>query len=139
AVARRGARPRAVPGAAAVSREPRRPDPAIRHAGVRPRPADGTGRVDPADVGQAAAARIRDVFADAGCTGWLHARRCTGGAAEPVVGSAVVGWAGADVSVDGHARVVTASVYKLALLVAFCRAAAAGLLDPAARLTVDPA
>ncbi len=34
---------------------------------------------------------------------------------------------------------VTASVYKLLLLVAFCRQVDEGVLDPAARLTVDPA
>ncbi|RBO89581.1 serine hydrolase [Nocardia puris] len=68
--------------------------------------------------------RIRAVFADAGCTGWLHARRC---------GTA------ADISVGGLDRVVTASVYKLVLLLAFCRRVDAGLIDPRARLTVHPA
>ncbi|MBF6288972.1 serine hydrolase [Nocardia cyriacigeorgica] len=68
--------------------------------------------------------RIRAVFADAGCTGWLHARRC---------GSP------AEISVDAHDRVVIASVYKLVLLVAFCRRVDAGLIDPRAPLTVYPA
>ncbi|OQS13119.1 serine hydrolase [Nocardia donostiensis] len=69
--------------------------------------------------------RIRGVFADAGCTGWLHARRCDGSADE--------------VSVGGGERVVTASVYKLALFIAFCRCVDAGLIDPAEPLTVHPA
>ncbi|WP_063020012.1 serine hydrolase [Nocardia niwae] len=68
--------------------------------------------------------RIRAVFADAGCSGWLHARRCDGSATE--------------VSVGGDERVVLASVYKLPLFVAFCRQVDAGRIDPAARLTVIP-
>ncbi|GAB4587473.1 serine hydrolase [Nocardia sp. IFM 10818] len=68
--------------------------------------------------------RIRAVFADAGCTGWLHARRCDDSAAE--------------ISVGGDERVVTASVYKLPLFIAFCRAVDAGRIDPAARITVTP-
>lgn len=72
-----------------------------------------------------AAERIRAVFADAGCTGWLHARRCDDSPAE--------------VSVGGRERVVTASVYKLLLFVAFCRQVDEGRIDPVAQLTVDPA
>ncbi|MFE6920940.1 serine hydrolase [Nocardia sp. NPDC057663] len=72
-----------------------------------------------------AAERIRAVFADAGCTGWLHARRCDSSPAE--------------VSVGGSERVVTASVYKLLLFVAFCRQVDEGRIDPVARITVDPA
>lgn len=72
-----------------------------------------------------AAERIRAVFADAGCTGRLHARRCDGTADE--------------ISIGGYERVVTASVYKLPLLLAYCRAVDAGRLDPLARLTLDPA
>ncbi|WP_174187982.1 serine hydrolase [Nocardia barduliensis] len=68
--------------------------------------------------------RIRAVFADAGCSGWLHARRCDGSATE--------------ISVGGDERVVLASVYKLPLFVAFCRLVDAGRLDPATRLTVTP-
>ncbi|WP_280236770.1 class A beta-lactamase-related serine hydrolase [Nocardia cyriacigeorgica] len=74
--------------------------------------------------GREAVDRIRAVFADAGCTGWLHARRC---------GTDV------DLSVDGLDRVVTASVYKLVLFLAFCRRVDTGLVDPDARLTVRPA
>ncbi|MGW4368592.1 serine hydrolase [Nocardia takedensis] len=69
--------------------------------------------------------RIRAVFADAGCTGWLHARRCDGSPEE--------------ITVEGRSRVVTASVYKLPLFVAFCRLVDAGRLDPRAPLTVVPA
>ncbi|WP_459545639.1 serine hydrolase [Nocardia sp. X0981] len=72
-----------------------------------------------------AAERIRAVFADAGCTGRLHARRCDGTAEE--------------ISIGGYERVVTASVYKLPLLLAYCRAVDAGRLDPLARLTLNPA
>ncbi|MFI9536621.1 serine hydrolase [Nocardia fusca] len=70
------------------------------------------------------AERIRAVFADAGCTGRLHARRCDGSDAQ--------------VSIEGTERVVTASVYKLPLLLAYCRAVDAGRLDPLARLTLTP-
>ncbi|MGW5384299.1 serine hydrolase [Nocardia sp. NPDC003963] len=69
--------------------------------------------------------RIRAVFADAGCTGRLHARRCDGD--------------GPEVAVGGTERVVTASVYKLPLLLAYCRAVDAGRLDPLSRLTLTPA
>lgn len=72
-----------------------------------------------------AADRIRAIFADAGCTGWLHARRCDNSAAE--------------ISLDGRDRVVTASVYKLPLFVAFCRCVDTGRIDPTAQLTVHPA
>ncbi|WP_068054793.1 serine hydrolase [Nocardia xishanensis] len=68
--------------------------------------------------------RIRAVFADAGCSGWLHARRCDGSATE--------------ISVGGDERVVLASVYKLPLFVAFCRHVDSGRIDPATRLTVTP-
>ncbi|MFI5720505.1 serine hydrolase [Nocardia sp. NPDC051750] len=71
------------------------------------------------------AERIRAVFADAGCTGRLHARRCDGNDEE--------------VSLGGADRVVTASVYKLPLLLAYCRAVDAGRLDPLERLTLVPA
>lgn len=71
------------------------------------------------------AERIRAVFADAGCTGRLHARRCDG--------------SGEEVCIGGTERVVTASVYKLPLLLAYCRAVDTGRLDPLARLTLRPA
>jgi beta-lactamase class A len=69
--------------------------------------------------------KIRDVFADAGCTGWVHARRCDDSIEE--------------VSIGAHERVVTASVYKLPLFVAFCRSVDDGLIDPMAPITVIPA
>ncbi|WP_040841528.1 serine hydrolase [Nocardia brevicatena] len=69
--------------------------------------------------------RIRAVFADAGCTGWLHARRCDGSDDE--------------VSVAGYDRVVTASTYKLVLLLAFCHAVDTGRIDPREPVTVIPA
>nr|WP_246461019.1 serine hydrolase [Nocardia transvalensis] len=55
----------------------------------------------------------------------MHARRCDGSDAE--------------ISVGGGERVVVASVYKLPLLLAFCRQVDAGRIDPTARLTVHPA
>lgn len=69
--------------------------------------------------------RIRAVFADAGCTGWLHARRCDGSAEE--------------ISIAGYDHVVTASTYKLILLVAYCHAVDTGRIDPRAPVTVVPA
>ncbi|KAF0846498.1 beta-lactamase class A [Nocardia caishijiensis] len=72
-----------------------------------------------------AADRIRAVFADAGCSGWVHARRCDGSAAE--------------ISVGGWDRVVMASAYKLLVCVAFFREVDRGRIDPTDRLTVDPA
>lgn len=65
--------------------------------------------------------RIEAAFRDAGVTGWLHAvdidfgREAGAGADEPVV---------------------LASVFKVPLLVAFFRQAAAGVLDPAEQVTV---
>ncbi|MBL1076797.1 serine hydrolase [Nocardia sp. 2] len=98
--------------------------------------------------------RIRAVFADAGCTGWVHARRCpTAAAASQGVpsertahataagtgsGSLAALGSAAEVDVDGRDRVVTASVYKLPLFLAFCRAVDAGRIDPCSRLTVNP-
>ena len=56
-----------------------------------------TGYVGAA-IAESTSARIRAVFADAGCVGWLHARRCDGSAGE--------------VSVGGNDRVVIASKKK---------------------------
>ena len=69
--------------------------------------------------------RIRAVFADAGCTGWLHARRC----ADPRA---------AMLSVRGDERVVLASVYKLPLFLAFCAEVDAGRLDASGQLRIVP-
>lgn len=67
--------------------------------------------------------RILDVFADAGCVGWLHARR---------IGT------NEDIAVGADDLVVTASVYKLALLLALCRSFDLGEIDPLARVRVEP-
>lgn len=66
---------------------------------------------------------IRDVFRDAGATGWVHAT--------PVAG-------GREVDVGAAESVVMASVYKLPLLVALCRRFADGTLDPTAPVRVHP-
>ncbi len=68
---------------------------------------------------------IRRTFADAGVQGRLHA--------------VAVGGAAREVGVDPDEPVVMASVYKLPLLVAFCRRIDAGELDPREPVTVDPA
>ena len=65
---------------------------------------------------------IRSVFRDAGATGFLHARE--------------IGGTGAEVSVDADAPVVLASVFKIAVAVAFERAVAEGRLDPTERTAV---
>lgn len=67
---------------------------------------------------------IRRTFADAGVEGRLHAVPLGGPARE--------------VAVDPDEPVVMASVYKLPLLVAFCRRVDAGELDPRERVTVEP-
>jgi beta-lactamase class A len=67
---------------------------------------------------------IRRTFADAGVQGRLHAVPLGGPARE--------------VAVDPDEPVVMASVYKLPLLVAFCRRVDAGELDPRERVTVEP-
>ncbi|MEU5974555.1 serine hydrolase [Streptomyces sp. NPDC047315] len=75
------------------------------------------------DHGRAARARIRDAFAEAGVTGWLHARDID---------------AGAQVDAGADHPVVTASVHKLCLLVALHREAAAGRLDLTEQTVVPP-
>jgi beta-lactamase class A len=68
---------------------------------------------------------IRRTFADAGVEGRLHAMPLGGPTRE--------------VGVDPDELVVMASVYKLPLLVAFCRRVDAGDLDPREQVTVEPA
>jgi beta-lactamase class A len=68
--------------------------------------------------------RIVDVFADAGATGWLHAR--------PVVADDVAN----DVDVGAGRSVAMASVYKLPLAVALMRMIDRGELDGAEPATV---
>ncbi|GAA2343271.1 serine hydrolase [Saccharopolyspora halophila] len=69
---------------------------------------------------------MREILADAGAQGWVHAIRLGGGRAR-------------EVDVGADELVVTASVYKLALLVALCRSFDAGALDPRERVLLDPA
>ncbi|SDM43604.1 serine hydrolase [Allokutzneria albata] len=69
------------------------------------------------------AAEVAERFADAGVTGWLHAREIDGTR---------------EVSVGADTPVVLASVFKLPLLVAVFRAAETGEVDLAGRVTLDP-
>ncbi|MFC0042437.1 serine hydrolase [Actinomadura rayongensis] len=66
---------------------------------------------------------VEDAFRAAGVTGWLHAEDVD---------------TGRRVGVRADEPVVLASVFKVPLLVAFFRRAAAGLLDPAERVTLRP-
>ena len=66
---------------------------------------------------------IRERFAHAGVRGWLHA--------QPISSATEIG-------VDADDAVVLASVYKLALLVAFCRRVDDGALDPRGPMLLDP-
>ena len=68
-------------------------------------------------------ARIEAAFRDAGVTGFLHAADID---------------TGRQVAVRADEPVVLASVFKVPLLVAFHRRAAAGLLDPTEVVTVGP-
>ncbi|GAA0462036.1 serine hydrolase [Streptomyces olivaceiscleroticus] len=67
---------------------------------------------------------IREMFADAGVRGWLHV--------------AELHRPEARVTVDPDEPVPMGSVYKVPLMVAFCRLADAGELDPALRVTLEP-
>ncbi|MFE1952648.1 serine hydrolase [Streptomyces sp. NPDC059524] len=68
---------------------------------------------------------LRELFADAGVRGWLHV--------------ADLRRPEAAVTLDPDERLPIASVYKVPLMVAFCRLADAGTLDPAQPVTLDPA
>ncbi|MFI7008245.1 serine hydrolase [Streptomyces sp. NPDC050145] len=68
---------------------------------------------------------LRELFADAGVRGWLHV--------------ADLRRPEAAVTLDPDERLPIASVYKVPLMVAFCRLADAGTLDPTERVTLDPA
>jgi beta-lactamase class A len=70
-----------------------------------------------------ALARIEAVFRDAGVTGFMHAADVD---------------SGREIGLRGDEPVVLASVFKVPLLVAFFRQAAAGLLDPAEPVTLPP-
>jgi beta-lactamase class A len=67
--------------------------------------------------------RIEAEFRSAGVTGWLHVADID---------------TGREVAVGAAEPVVLASVFKLPLLVAFHRQAAAGVLDPAEQVTLRP-
>ena len=66
---------------------------------------------------------IRRAFADAAVQGWLHA--------QPIS-------AANEIAIDADERVVMASLYKLPVLVAFCRAVDAGVLDPREPVRLEP-
>ncbi|QCQ92532.1 serine hydrolase [Rhodococcus sp. SGAir0479] len=68
--------------------------------------------------------RFAELFADAGVRGWVHA--------VPVRGAA------AETGLDADAPVVMASVYKLPVLVTFCRMVDSGDLDPREQVTLEP-
>jgi beta-lactamase class A len=87
--------------------------------------------------------RIRAVFADAGCSGWLHARRCVptpGSTASKTPASKTPASKPreATLSVHGDERVVLASVYKLPLLLTYCALVDAGRIDPTEELRIVP-
>ncbi|MGW0789894.1 serine hydrolase [Streptomyces sp. NPDC002911] len=75
-------------------------------------------------TGGSAERAIRGMFDDAGVRGWLHV--------------AELHRPSARVAVDPGERLPMGSVYKVPLMVAFCRLADAGLIDPSHRLTLDP-
>ncbi|MFI6348032.1 serine hydrolase [Streptomyces sp. NPDC050560] len=68
---------------------------------------------------------LRTMFDDAGVRGWLHV--------------ADLHRPEACVSLDAGEPVPVGSLHKIPLMVAFCRLADAGGLDPALRVTLDPA
>jgi len=75
-------------------------------------------------------AELRDLFRDAGVRGWVHATLVT--ADSPRQRQREVG-------LGAREPVVPASVYKLAVLAAFCRAVDAAELDPTEQVTLHPA
>ena len=66
---------------------------------------------------------IGEIFADAGASGFLHARE-------------IGGTVGPEVDLGADEPVVLASVFKILVLIAYVRAVAAGELDPTERTTV---
>lgn len=72
--------------------------------------------------------RLRGVFDDVGVLGWLHAA--------PVTEAGSTEAPTAEVALDADERVAISSLYKVPLLVAFCRMVDAGELDPTRRVTV---
>lgn len=69
--------------------------------------------------------QIARTFVEAGVRGWMHA--------VPVGGSSR-----REIGLDPDEPVVMASVYKLPLLIAFCRAVDSGMIDPGEPVTVVP-
>lgn len=80
------------------------------------------------EVADGPAERLRTVFADAGVRGWLHAAPVDQRLGEDDA-----------VAVDPDQPVPMASLYKLPLLVAWCREVDAGRLDPTGEVRLDPA
>lgn len=69
--------------------------------------------------------RIREVLRDAGAQGWIHATRLA--ATTP-----------REIGIGADELVVSASVYKVPLLVALCRKFDQGAIDPRATVRIDP-
>lgn len=74
-------------------------------------------------------AAVREVFRDAGVRGWLHALPISADGPRS---------ADREVNLGADVPVVMASVYKVVVLVAFCRAVDTGELDPRQPVTVEP-
>ena len=72
-----------------------------------------------------ARARIRGILAEAGCDGWYHAR--------------LIGGNGQSIGDPDQPLVAAASMYKVPLLIAACRAIDSSELDPLERIVIDPA
>ncbi|MEU7044907.1 serine hydrolase [Streptomyces varsoviensis] len=86
----------------------------------------GTKRASGSRRAESGAQRtIRGMFADAGVRGWLHV--------------ADLHRPAACVTIDPDEPVPIGSVYKAPLMVAFCRLAEAGEIDPCRRVTLGPA
>ncbi|MEV7405169.1 serine hydrolase [Streptomyces sp. NPDC091267] len=75
--------------------------------------------------GSGAERTIRSMFDDAGVRGWLHVAELLHPSAQ--------------VAVDPGEQLPMGSVYKVPLMVTFCRLADAGLIDPCHRVTLEPA
>ncbi|NSL42945.1 serine hydrolase [Streptomyces sp. 8P21H-1] len=81
--------------------------------------------------------RIRQVFAEAGARGQLHAAPV--GACTPVAGESGGERDVSEVAVGADDAVVIASIFKILLVLEFARQAVAGQLDPTERVRVGPA
>ncbi|MER7726975.1 serine hydrolase [Streptomyces sp. NPDC096323] len=74
--------------------------------------------------GKGVESTLRGMFDDAGVRGWLHV--------------AELHRPSARVTVDPDEQLPMGSVYKIPVMVAFCRLAEAGLIDPVRRVTLEP-